>query len=465
MLTLDTLLHTITLIAAAGGGGSSSGGSGGGGGEIIALLGYVPSYYLGKLVKKLLPRKAELIVSASSAAVITLLLLGATVLSGNGDAIFFMILVVIGVWTGWYTAFFSTFDKLRGKFTKNKAAMLQAAQTDSTWDQAAIEQQVRDIFVAFQADWSAFNRERIATYTSPRYKGHVDLMLSCLQQLGRTNFVENPVISQLGIIDVVDDKNDSNDRFTAVIEWKASDRAIVIATGKELWKNNQSVVEYWHFVRNQRTWLLDGITQDSAAPWLSDQQLAQFATQNSMYYSLDMGVLYLPDSGILFNQKGQQRKDVNNHVVGTYHGHLVQFYTFSYITGSDRASIEQRLVAQIQLPKSYGGILIESVKSKRGERLFGLMKNKAPTGYTQHQFEWQDFNDRYRVYATDADRLAAFELVNPGFMAYLYDNDPQVSIEVAENIVYLHKPVAMAIPMDYEKFLAIMLTAFKELKM
>lgn len=462
MLTPEILLHTASIFAAAGGGGSSSGG-GGDGLDIIALIGYIPSYYLGKLVKKLLPRKAELIVSASSATIISILLLTLAVIAGGG--ILFMSLIVIGVWAGWYAAFFSTFDKLRSKFAKNKAAMAAAAQTDSAWSQEAIEQQVRNVFATFQADWSSGNSEHIASYVTPRYKAHIDLMLACLQQLGRTNLVENPTITEFGIIDVADDTDNTKDRFTAVIEWKANDRAIVAATNEQLWQNNLSVIEYWHFVRGQNGWLLDGISQESAAPWLSDNQLAQFAATNNMYYSLDMGVLFVPSAGILFNQKNQNAKDVNNHVVGTYHDHLVQFYTFSYIEQSNNNVPQYQLVAQLQLPKSYGGILVESAKSKRGKRLFGMLKNSVPDGYTQHSFEWQDFNERYRVYATDADRLAAFELINPGFMAYLYDNDPEVSIEVANNVVYLYKPVNAAAVSDYQKFLTIMLTAFKELKL
>ena len=184
-----------------------------------------------------------------------------------------------------------------------------------------------------------------------------------------------------------------------------------------------------------------------------------------MFFSPDMGVLFLPYVGVLFNQKqARNGRDVNNHVVGVYNHHLVQFYTFSYLVSGHKQKTHH-LVAQIQLPKSYGGILVEPIKSSRGKRLFGLVKPSAPKGYIEHRFEWQDFHKRYRVYATSTDRLATFELINPGFMAYLYDNDPNVSIEVANNIVYLHKPVASSSAADYEKFLTIMLKAFKELQL
>jgi len=50
-------------------------------------------------------------------------------------------------------------------------------------------------------------------------------------------------------------------------------------------------------------------------------------------------------------------------------------------------------------------------------------------------------------------------------MAYLYDNDPKASIEVANNTVYLYKPVASSNVTDYQKFMTIMLKAFKELQL
>ncbi len=458
---LSDIIPTIAqLFAAAGGGGSSSSDDGG---NIIALIGYFPSYYLGKLIKKFLPRRAELIVSVIGATISSAALLAFSIYAGGG--IFFMALIVAGIWAGWYAAFFNAFDKLHKKFKHSKVAIATASQTDSTWNGSAIEEHVRNIFLRFETDWSSFNTSSIATYTTSSYNIHIYLMLACLRQLGRTNIVKSPTISELGIIDVVDSPDNTEDRFTAVISWRADDLVTETATNKVLWKNKHEVVEYWHFRRNENSyWLLDGISQETAAAHLRHSGLVEFATANGMFYSLDMGELFIPYYGVLFNQKSKKGKDVNNHVVGAYNQRLIQLYTFSYLEGSGNHK-DHHMVAQVQLPKSYGGILVESVKSKRGKRLFGLIKNSAPKNYTPHSFEWQDFNNRYRVYATDSDRLATFELINPGFMAWLHDNDPEVSIEVANNIVYLYKPIASVKVGDYEKFMTIIQKAFKELQL
>ncbi|MDQ5969923.1 MAG: hypothetical protein QG593_440, partial [Patescibacteria group bacterium] len=72
------------------------------------------------------------------------------------------------------------------------------------------------------------------------------------------------------------------------------------------------------------------------------------------------------------------------------------------------------------------------------------------------------------VYATDRDQLATFELVNPKFMEYLYDNSPDFGIEVAENTAYLYQAVdfdsSLISDTHYKKMLDIILQAYKELK-
>nr|MBP7775385.1 DUF3137 domain-containing protein [Candidatus Saccharimonas sp.] len=89
----------------------------------------------------------------------------------------------------------------------------------------------------------------------------------------------------------------------------------------------------------------------------------------------------------------------------------------------------------------------------------------APKGYTKYEFEWPDFNKRYDVYATDADRLATFELLNPGFMAYLYDTDGNICIEVTDNIIYLYKNQKAATSADYQLMVTLMQKAYKELQL
>ena len=175
----------ITEIMARSGGGGSGGGDGGGG-EIIALIGYFPSYYLGKLIKKLLPRTAELVVSATFAALcsIVLLILGIT---GGLFGTWFMILVIIGIWAGWGAAFFGIMERLKKRQAAARQAISTAALQDSAWNEESLLAHARQTFLQYQYDWSTFNTASIQTYTSPRYMAHSSLLLSALRELGRTN--------------------------------------------------------------------------------------------------------------------------------------------------------------------------------------------------------------------------------------------------------------------------------------
>lgn len=184
-----------------------------------------------------------------------------------------------------------------------------------------------------------------------------------------------------------------------------------------------------------------------------------------MFYSLDMGWLLLPSKGLLMSRGRFGTSDINNHVVGTYNNRLVQLYTYTPIPLSKNSM--NWLVLQVTLPKSYGGII-----AQRNRKVFSSTSvyQKTPKEYKKYEFEWNDFNKRYSVHATDADRLAAFELINPGFMAYLYDNDPNVSIEVADNVLYLYRylgarTTATVNTGEYETMLTIALKAFKELQL
>ena len=52
--------------------------------------------------------------------------------------------------------------------------------------------------------------------------------------------------------------------------------------------------------------------------------------------------------------------------------------------------------------------------------------------------EWITFNDKYEVYASEAERVTSFELLYPTFMEQLEALPFEVTIEVVDNAVYLY---------------------------
>lgn len=432
----------VEQFARSGGGGSSSGG----GGEVIGLIGYVPSYYTAQFIKKFLPRPTAMAITLVAGIVASILLF--LLMSIN----IFSILIVIGVWAGWSSAMFGFWDKVKKRLKKADADLAAAG-----WNEEALKQTATQLFIQYQYDWSRRDSSNFANYMTPYYATHAGLMVRTLAEMNRQNIVSDVKIIRTDTSVVSDSADDSQDSFSMFIEAQANDQLLDLVTGQTIYTETKPFIEEWSFQRRGQTWVLSGIRQSTEEPSLAEQDMRQFAQANSMFYSLDMGYLFVPKRGQLFKEAQIQQSDINNHVVGSYNNHLVQLYTYRNTTGDNAKNY---LVGQINLPKSYGGIL---VRRKQG-LLGGLGSLFTPKGYAQYTLEWPDFNNRYAVYATESDRLATFELLNPGFMAFLYDNYNNVSIEVVDNIVYFFAEKKSA-RSDYEQLIQLLQRAFKELQL
>lgn len=465
IISLPIIASSLEFIARAGGGGSSSSGGAGGGAEFFILVGAVPSHYLGKIVKKFFSRKVELIISISFAAVVSIALVTIGIILGGFFSIYIFTLIAVGVWIGWSTAFFGLWERLAKRVKKARSTIATASKNDPSWNEEKLLNHARSLFLQYQADWSAFNLESIKTYTTDSCVQHTALLLQALRELGRTNRMSDIAIEQAAIVDAYDDTSSANkDMYVVLFEARANDE-LIETDGTVLFKSSSTFVEAWTFVRSGSTWLLADISQQTADKRQANTSLRQFATQSSLYYSIDMGWLLLPKRSVLLGKTIFGTSDINNHTIGYYHGLLFQLYTYN--PNPRDTAVANMLVMQLTLPRSYEGILVQRKQNKLASLFAGSAK--PPKEYSQYTYEWPDFNDRYAVYATNADRLASFELINPGFMAYLYDNDPGINIEVSDTTLFLTKPIGTAntaiTPEAYQQMLTIALKAFKELRL
>jgi hypothetical protein len=444
MLYLLANLPPLSHIIARGGGGGSGGGGGGGGGG-IAMLGYFPAYYSTQWLNKHADRGVA-IIGGSFVGLLIAVLFG---FLGIGVGIIVGIGAIIGVYSG----INSLHSRLLRRSKTAKQQLSFAANNDPMWQETELQARVQAVFTDFQNDWSSFNLEHMRSYTTPRYYGHMELMLSAMYQMGRRNEVASPTILSTQVVNIDDQVQNDQDNFDIYIQAKANDSLLDTSQNKTIYTDKNSFEELWHFVRQDNTWLLDGISQATANALLKSVQMQAFAQKNGMYYSLDMGWLLLPQRGQLFSKASFKNSDVNNHVIGNWGGRIVQLYT--YIPAKNNA--QNYLIGQLALPKSYGGIII-----KRRTRLSFF--TRPWHGYQKISFEWPDFNKRFDVYATDADKVTSFELLNPAFMADLYDRNLQVNIEVVDNVVYLYSGITKA-ENRYADMLDVLKKAYKELYM
>ena len=442
------VLSQLLFFARAGGGGSSSGG---GGGVVLFGIPMVVAISVSSFVKKTTQSKMAAIVVGFLAGLLTSLfyLLG-------GVVIFTLVAIsaLVGAIIGAFT------DKI-SRFRKGSEAaqqtVHQAAAQDGTWNEQGIINYASTVFNRFQYDWERMDLPSIQQYVTPNYARHIGLMLYALQQMGRVNRMKGVAIDEAVITRAYDDVNDQNDRVSVSFVASANDELVDVTSGAVLYCDTSEFGEQWNFVRSGNGWLLDSIDQATEDSMQRIASMQQFAAQYNMYFSPDWGRLLLPTRGELF-KKGFEGTDINNHIIGFWTGNLlVQLYTYMADTSNGDSAVTY-IIGQVNLPKSYGGILVE----RRDSRF--LKRFRAPSGYKKVELEWGDFNKRYQVYATDENQVTSFELLNPSFMAWLYDQDIKVNIEVVDNIVYLYAKISTG-EMRYAEMMDILQKSHKELKM
>ena len=336
-----------------------------------------------------------------------------------------------------------------------EVSLKQSAAKDNVWNKTKIIKRAKRVFHQYQNDWMNKNLESIKTYTTSRYFSHASLMLKAIQQMGRHSDLSNIKIHSAVVTDFHDHKDDGKDRVTVM--FRAQMYALFIETdsGNVLQEDDSKFIEWWNFVRQGGEWMLDGIDQatEDQSQLLID--LKNFAQANNMHFSPDWGHQLIPTHGQLF-KNGFAGTDINNHVIGRWGDLIVQLYTYS--PNINQTAPTYYVIGQINLPKSYGGIMV----LRRGHGLFNRLH--IPQGYAKYELEWGDFNKRYDVLATDMDKVTSFELLNPAFMAWLYDCNLKVNIEVADNVVYLYAKVKVG-ENRYSDMLEILSKSHAELKM
>lgn len=484
---MNSILLYLKFLAVAGGGGSSGdGGSSGGGGSYssdsssydgggsgdgdpiwyIVILGFFAGMSIFLYVNSRFSKKTSMITNA----VVTILLLTIMLIISSLfeliTSVWSFIIPISAILFALVASYVDAFENSKTIFRsgasvskKVKARLEKAFATDKIWNQDAMVRRARETFFAYQYDWSNLNSQNMKNYLSPRYLLHAELMIDQLKELNRRNSVKNVSITTCHIGRVNDNEaDDAKDTFTVTFEAAADDALLNdLSGGSALYSSRAEFTQYWTFIRSGDTWMLDAITPASARRSSAFTKIEKFSEMHQMFYSLDMGWLFIPQNGILFKDGKFGTSDINNHVIGKLNTHIVQLYTFQE---NQKRNSPNYIIAQMAIPKSYGGIIIQRKKS--------FLKNiltRLPESYKKHTFEWSDFNNRYDVYATDADRLAAFELLNPSFMGFLFDKDTDASIEVADNTIYVYKEVKDSSSKDYESFLQIIEKSLKELRL
>lgn len=448
---ISDLLDFFARSGGGGSGGSSGGGDGSGG---ILLVGYIPMHAVGAFLRR--HGSSNIVASALQQIVgwIVAVVFGVVTTVIFGSIGF---LIGIGALVGMGAGLYNWFGKVKQSAVV-AGRLKNAAATDTAWDEQKLTDFSKQTFMRYQDDWSGFKTESMRTYMTPRYHYHASLLMYALQLLGRRNIVSNVQINNALITRMQDEADDSMDNFTIGFTAKAHDQLIETTTNAVLFTDDGEFTEYWHFQRSDKTWLLSGISQSTEDAASYNREIESFASKNGFYYSADMGWLFLPKRGQLFGKGKFGTSDINNHVIGMYNNQLLmQFYSFVESYSSSGSSSKPLLVAQVNVPKQYGQII---VRHKKGLGLFG-----KPRGLEEVKTEWIEFNGKYEVFAAAPEQVTSFELLNPTYMEKLAAVPFEVNIEVVDNVIYLYAPEAKTDAGHYSTMLSLVNDAFKEMRL
>jgi len=403
----------LNFFGLAGGGGSSSGGGGGGGSSSSSHSSY----------------------SSSSS-------------SGSSEVSFFEAMIGLTIFIVVMIIIMKT--KKSSSNTDRGDYIVDHNETEKSKEVHKLAEQ---IFYSYQKDWSEFNTENIRKYTTESYFEHAKLMLEALKDAGRKN-----VVSSVKVITTSLDKEILDETTVSVdcrvkVTFSANDEVVEAKTGKSLFsKDYHGINETWNFVYDNGNLKLSGISQPTESSAHLYQNMAKFARENGLFYSPDWGRYCLPDRGLIFDSTSLYTADVNNHIIGKWGEVLVQLYTYAPVPG--RTPSSYYVVGQLNVPKEYLGIIVKYKK----------FRAKKPSDYDKFELEWNDFNNRYEVFASSKDALPAFELLEPKFMADLYDRNLNYNIEVIGNAIYIFAPVNQAKEEDYRELFNVLVEAYKRLK-
>ena len=279
-------------------------------------------------------------------------------------------------------------------------------------------------------------------------------MLNALEEIKRKNTASEVKINKLCLFTPVNDESVLPIKVLVMVKFSGLDELFDLKTDERLYcERGSGMVEFWHFIYDGKTLLLDDISQTTESSPHLVKELEAFAKEKGLFYSPDWGRLMLPTQGLIFTKRGLVTADVNNYILGQWGKGLVQLYTYSEKPAEPDSYF---LVGQINVPKSYAGVIVEAKSSK--------YKVVKPEGYTMFEMEWGEFNKKYNVYAADEDALTAFELLNPKVIAMVYEKSLPYNLEVIGNTIYFFAKVSEAKEEDYAEMLEILADAFEILK-
>lgn len=145
----------------------------------------------------------------------------------------------------------------------SKKLMKQIMQSDSAWKYEDISKTVRDAFYSIQNAWTNMDMSTSSKYMSYELYTEFQTKLNWMAYRHERNILEKIKLIDALPVSVHDDPDNSHDHVWFYIKGKMVDYTVNTETQSRIDGStlNTSFVEYWQFVRQNDSWVLNKILQ------------------------------------------------------------------------------------------------------------------------------------------------------------------------------------------------------------
>lgn len=234
VLLILIIMLPISVSARAGGGGGSGGSGGGGGGGSSTSHGSTGSSSRNRSYRN---NRSDNPVSD----IISYVIFG---IAATGGAIIF-------------------YARIRMKNIKVKNEMKKLSEIDSTWNYKEFRQTIEDTFFAVQKAWMERNQDISRCFISKALYEEYNTKCEWMKLRHEKNILKRIHLSDALPVEIDDEEGDKDDMIWVYIRAKMVDYIIDDRTKKFISGSilASSFEEYWKFIKENGTWVLDEIRQ------------------------------------------------------------------------------------------------------------------------------------------------------------------------------------------------------------
>ncbi len=141
------------------------------------------------------------------------------------------------------------------------------SKLDGAWDPHALKARIELTYFKIQESWKQRDNNMAKEYMSQRLYEKHQIQINQMLEDGHKPMMFAINLKQATIVEVTDFEDDSRDRFCALIEGSMIDYMIDEKTKEHIngVAENQSFKEFWKFVREDNSWVLDEIDQTATS--------------------------------------------------------------------------------------------------------------------------------------------------------------------------------------------------------